>query len=80
MTTCVEAPQQLIMPDVCCVGLSTQCPLPIVNPSRHWFQVHLKVVALSIDGHDVNPDIQLPFAFKERLVVGPESKDDVKVG
>lgn len=74
----MEVPSQVMLREVCCVGLSTQGSLPIRNSSAHWLQAHLQVTALSIDGQPADADA-LPFVMKERLTIEPEHTEDIKV-
>lgn len=75
----VEAPLELRIPEVCCVGLSVQAMLPLKNPTDRWLHVHLKVLTLEVDRSPHDPEKVIPFVMKEKVIIEPKTTEVVKV-
>ena len=76
---CVEAPSELRIPEVCCVGLSTQAVLPLHNPSARWLHVDLEVVKIQVGNVKHDPTSIIPFVLKEKVIVEPHTTESIKV-
>lgn len=75
----VEAPSELRIPEVCCVGLSTQAILPLHNPSHRWLHVDLNIIHINVGGLQHDPDTIIPFVLKEKVIVEPHITENIKV-
>ena len=76
----VEAPPEVRVPEVCCVGLSARAVLPISNPSRHWLNVELCLVRLLVNMQEQDTQRTLSFIMKEKVVVEPNTTENIEVG
>ncbi|XP_062395641.1 centrosomal protein of 192 kDa isoform X2 [Sardina pilchardus] len=75
----VVVPDELKFPSPCCVGIASQIPLSIFNPTDRWLQVSISISSLSIDGEQVDLIPYQWIVVKNKTVVCPKSTEEQKV-
>ena len=74
----IIAPGEIKFQDVCCVGMTTRCCIPLQNPNDRWLHCTLRVVTVNIDGRDRAPNLS-PFVMKQQVILGPNSVEEIEV-
>ncbi|XP_041963410.1 centrosomal protein of 192 kDa isoform X1 [Alosa sapidissima] len=75
----VVVPDELKFPSPCCVGIASQIPLSIFNPTDRWLQVSISISSLSIDGEQVDLIPYQWIVVKNKTVVCPKSTEEQTV-
>ncbi|XP_042565135.1 centrosomal protein of 192 kDa isoform X2 [Clupea harengus] len=75
----VVVPDELKFPGPCCVGIASQIPLSIFNPTDRWQQVSISIASQSIDGQQVDLIPYQWIVVKNKTVVCPKSTEDQNV-
>ncbi|XP_064639847.1 uncharacterized protein LOC135495313 [Lineus longissimus] len=74
----ITAPGEVKFQDVCCVGMTTRCCIPLQNPNDRWLHCTLRIVTVNIDGRDRAPNLS-PFVMKQQVILGPNSVEEIEV-
>ncbi|XP_027741153.1 centrosomal protein of 192 kDa [Empidonax traillii] len=75
----VKVPEELKFPNACCVGIASQTVLSIYNPTDRWLQVSIGILSVSINGEKVDPMKYQCLVFKNKIIVGSYSTNDLKI-
>ncbi|XP_054046587.1 centrosomal protein of 192 kDa isoform X1 [Rissa tridactyla] len=75
----VKVPEELKIPNACCVGIASQALLSIFNPTEWWLQVSIGILSVSINGEKMDPVKYQCLVFKNKTIVGPYSTNDLKI-
>ncbi|KFO97386.1 Centrosomal protein of 192 kDa, partial [Calypte anna] len=75
----VKVPEELKIPNACCVGIASQAVLNIFNPTGRWLQVSIGILSVSINGVKMDPVKYQCLVFKNKTIVGPYSTNDLKI-
>ncbi|KAM9387425.1 centrosomal protein of 192 kDa [Phaethornis superciliosus] len=75
----VKVPEELKIPNACCVGIASQAVLNIFNPTGRWLQVSIGIFSVSINGVKMDPMKYQCLVFKNKTIVGPYSTNDLKI-
>lgn len=75
----VEVPSVVNFSEVCCVGVSTKANITLKNTSDHWLECVMNIRELTVNEQDVDPEVKLPFMFNQKIIVEPQSKENIAV-
>ncbi|XP_051628521.1 centrosomal protein of 192 kDa [Manacus candei] len=75
----VKIPEELKFPNACCVGIASQTVLSIYNPTDRWLQVSIGILSVSINGEKLDPVKYQCLVFKNNIIVGSYSTNDLKI-
>ncbi|NWU09012.1 CE192 protein, partial [Cephalopterus ornatus] len=75
----VKVPEELKFTNACCVGIASQTVLSIYNPTDRWLQVSIGILSVSINGEKMDPMKYQCLVFKNKIIVGSYSTNDLKI-
>ncbi|KAM6445412.1 centrosomal protein of 192 kDa [Rhynochetos jubatus] len=75
----VKVPEELKLPNACCVGIASQTVLSIFNPTERWLQVNVGILSVSVNGEKMDPVKYQCLVFKNKTIVGAYSTNDLKI-
>ncbi|KAJ7338662.1 hypothetical protein JRQ81_012564 [Phrynocephalus forsythii] len=75
----VKVPEEVKFPNACCVGLTSQTVLSILNPSERWIQVSISLLSIMFNGEKMEPQKHRCLLFKNKAVIGPCATEELKM-
>ncbi|XP_048364489.1 centrosomal protein of 192 kDa [Sphaerodactylus townsendi] len=75
----VKVPEEIKFCNACCVGLSSQTVLSILNPSERWLQVCIDLRSITVNGEKMEPLKHGCLLFKNKTIIGPCTTEDIKM-
>ncbi|XP_073446144.1 centrosomal protein of 192 kDa isoform X2 [Dendrobates tinctorius] len=74
----VLAPEEVMFPNTCCVGIASQASLNIFNPNERWMQVNIGIISIAVNGEKIDIGAHQCLIFKNKTIIGPRASEDVK--
>ncbi|XP_069587109.1 centrosomal protein of 192 kDa [Ranitomeya imitator] len=74
----VLAPEEVMFPNTCCVGIASQASLNIFNPNERWMQVNIGIISVAVNGEKIDVGAHQCLIFKNKTIIGPRASEDVK--
>ncbi|KAL8182343.1 UNVERIFIED_CONTAM: hypothetical protein K2H54_053539, partial [Gekko kuhli] len=75
----VKVPEEIKFCDACCVGLTSQTVLNILNPTERWLQVRIDLRSVTLNGEKMEPLKHGCLLFKNKTIIGPCTSEEIKI-
>nr|XP_056710919.1 centrosomal protein of 192 kDa [Euleptes europaea] len=75
----VKVPEEIKFCNACCVGLTSQTILSILNPSERWLQVCIDLRSITLNGEKMEPLKHGCLLFKNKTIIGPCTTEEIKI-
>ncbi|XP_072114551.1 centrosomal protein of 192 kDa isoform X10 [Mobula birostris] len=75
----VLVPEELRIPNSCCVGIASQTSLHMCNPTERWMQLSIGIVSVSLNGEKMDAFAHQCWIFKNKTIIGPHVTEDLKL-
>ncbi|XP_015276423.1 PREDICTED: centrosomal protein of 192 kDa-like [Gekko japonicus] len=75
----VKVPEEIKFCDACCVGLTSQTVLSILNPTERWLQVCIDLRSVTLNGEKMEPLKHGCLLFKNKTIIGPCTTEEIKI-
>ncbi|XP_072902818.1 centrosomal protein of 192 kDa isoform X3 [Hemitrygon akajei] len=75
----VLVPEELRIPNSCCVGIASQTSLRMCNPTERWMQLSIGIVSVSLNGEKMDTFAHQCWIFKNKAIIGPHVTEDLKL-
>ncbi|XP_054841844.1 centrosomal protein of 192 kDa [Eublepharis macularius] len=75
----VRVPEEIKFCNACCVGLTSQTVLSLLNPSERWLQVCIDLRSVTLNGEKMEPLKHGCLLFKNKTIIGPCTTEEIKI-
>jgi hypothetical protein len=76
----LNVPAEVVFSDICCVGMSTSCSIPVFNGNQCGIEVRLRFEPVLVDGRAMDHSTYLPFDVQfQNLQLGRGVRQDLQV-